>query len=105
MKLLPLIATIFSVYSTLPGIFKKKKATDYSLTVNVLTLISVFVWLYYYYQTKDWVPLVEAVFVVILNLQILYVLLSKPEPEERSVFRQTSDGVYGYTFEECTPQE
>lgn len=105
MEPLPLIATFFSLYALLPDLFKEKKSSDYSLGVTVLSLISVLVWLYYHYLEKKWIPMVEGFALLLLNLQILYVLLSKSGPEERSVFRQTSDGVYGYTLEECTPQE
>jgi len=104
-KPLPLIATIFSIFALLPDILKRKKYSDYSLSVTVFTLISVSVWLLHYYQIKDWFSAVEVLIVFALNLQILYGILSTPKTEERSVFRQTSDGVHGYTFEECTAQE
>lgn len=105
MKSLPLFASFFGVMSMLPNLLKEKKYSDYSLGVTVLTLIGVSLWLFHHYQVKDWVSMVEASILLVINLQILYVILSRPKPEERSVFRQTSDGVYGYTFEGCTERE
>ena len=104
-KPLPLIATIFSIFALLPDITNRRKFSEYSLSVTVFTLISVIVWLIHYYQTEDWFSMVGVSVVLALNFRNLYVILSKPKTVERSVFRQTSNGVHGYTFEECTVQE
>jgi hypothetical protein len=100
---LALTATIFGIFALLPN-FESNKAPP-PLGVTVLTMFSILLWLIHYYQTKDWISMVEVSVVMALNLRNLYVLLSKPKTEERSVFRQTSDGVYGYTFEECGARE
>ena len=105
MKTLPLIATSFGILKLIPKLLSEKKYSEYSLGVTVFTLISVCMWLIHYYRIKEWIPALEVLIVLVINLQILYVLLSKPKPEERSVFRQTSDGVYGYTLEGCTGPE
>ena len=99
MKPLALTATIFGIFALLPG-FESNEAPP-SLGVTVLTMFSILLWLLHYYQTKDWFSMMEVSVVLALNLRNLYVILSKPKTGERSVFRQTSDGVYGYTFEEC----
>lgn len=105
MKTIPLIASFLGVMSLLPDLLKNKKRSDYSLGVTVFTLISLSLWLFHHYQVNDWVSMIEASILLVINLQILYAILSKPKPEERSVFRQTSDGVYGYTLEGCTGPE
>ena len=105
MKTIPLIATFFGVMSMIPDLLKEKKYSEYSLGVTVFTLIGISLWLFHHYQVKDWVSMIEMLVLLVINLQILYVILSKPKPEERSVFRQTSDGVYGYTLEGCTGPE
>lgn len=105
MKSLPLIATFFGVMSAIPELLKEKKYSEYSIEVTVFTLIGISLWLIHHYKQKDWVSMIEASVLLVINLQILYVILSKPKPEERSVFRQTSDGVYGYTLEGCTGPE
>jgi len=105
MKTIPLIATFFSLMSMVPELLKEKKRSEYSIEVTVLTLIGISLWLFHYYKEKNWMSAIEVVAALVINLQILYVILSKPKPEEHSVFRQTSDGVYGYTFEGCTERE
>lgn len=96
-KPLALTATIFGIFALLPG-FESKKAPP-SLRVTVLTVISIILWLLHYYQSRDWLSMLEVLVALALNLRNLYVILSKPKTGERSVFRQKSGGVRGYTFE------
>ena len=95
-KPLALTATIFGIFAILPN-FETKEAPP-PPGVTLLTIVSILLWILHHYQSKDWFSMMELLFVLALNLRNLYVILSKPKIEERTVFRQTSDGVYGYTF-------
>lgn len=96
-----LFASFLGIFATIPSILKEKEREDYSLGITLMSLLGILIWLVHYYRTKDWVSAGEILFALILNLQILYVILTTPKPEKPSASQQFSDGLSGYTFEEC----
>jgi uncharacterized protein with PQ loop repeat len=94
---IPLLATLLGFMAILPDskkLLEERDFTRYSIYSVVLTLMSLFLWAVVEVRSNNWVALSGVVVGLVINLYILYGILSTKESPLRESFPIGSTGVF-----------
>lgn len=94
---IPFLATLLGFMAILPDskkLLEEQNFTRYSIHSVVLTLLSLVLWAVVEIRSKSWVALSGVIVGVVINLYILYGILSTKESPVRESFPIGSSGVF-----------
>ena len=99
-KILEIVATVVGLLTLIPEyhrVFVTKDVSGYTTQTVAISLVSLLLWAAHSFLSSSWTALSALLLTLVLNVYVLYSILTSRETEQRKVSRARLVGLFGGT--------
>ena len=99
-KILEIVATVVGILTLIPEyrrVFVEKDISGYTTRTVIISMVSLALWVLHSFLSNSWMTMVALLLTLLLNIYVLYSILTNKETEQGKVSREGLVSLFGGT--------